>query len=127
MNPALASGITGAAPIWNGIMTEVLKDKVNEAFKVPSGITGTEICGFTGGPKKDGCNNRFEYFISGTEPKKDSYAKAKVWVEKGTGKIVPAGSPNAEEREEFVVSDPYLKQDYCASCPQPSPSPSPGH
>jgi 1A family penicillin-binding protein len=126
MNPALASGITGAAPIWNGIMKSILKDKVNESFKVPSGIRGIWICGSTGGLKNEGCNNRFEYFISGTEPKKDTYTKAKVWVEKGTNKIVAAGSPNAEEKEEVIVNDPYSKQDFCASCaPPPSPTPVP--
>lgn len=125
MNPALASGVTGAAPIWNGIVKFVLLDKVNEAFKVPSGIHGMEICSSTGGAKNEKCSNRFEYFISGTEPKKDTYSRVKVWVEKGTGKIVPAGSPDAEEKEEVVISDPYSKQDFCASCPPPNPTPSP--
>lgn len=126
MNPALASGITGAAPIWNGIMKYILKDKVNESFTVPSGIHGVWICGSTGGLKNEGCNNRFEYFISGTEPTKDTFTKAKVWVEKGTNKIVAAGSPNAEEKEEVIVNDPYSKQDFCASCaPPPTPTPAP--
>lgn len=126
MNPALASGITGAAPIWNEIMKFILNDKVNEAFKVPSSIHGMEICSSTGGLKNTGCSNRFEYFIAGTEPKKDTFAKAKVWVEKGTNKIVAAGSPNAEEREEVIINDPYSKQDFCASCAPPtSPSPAP--
>ncbi len=130
MNPALASGITGAAPIWNAIMTELLRDKVNEAFKVPSGVRGLEICSTTGGLKTDGCSNRFEYFLSGTEPKEDTFKKTKVWVDVTTGQIVPAGSPNAEEKEEIVIQDPYLKKDFCATCPQvlpsPSPSPAPG-
>lgn len=125
MNPYLSSGITGAAPIWNQIMTTVLQDKVNEAFKVPSGVKGMNICSSTGGLANDKCSNRFEYFLTGTEPKKDTYSKTKVWVEKGTGKIVQAGSPNAEEREEFVVEDPYSKQGYCGSCPPPEPTPSP--
>ena len=132
MHPSLASGITGAAPIWNEITTEVLKDKVNEAFKVPSGVVGIEICSTSGGPKKDGCANRFEYFLTGTEPKQDALVRAKVWIDKETGKVVAAGSPNAEEKEELIVKDPYLKEDYCASCPQvfpqasPAPSPAPG-
>ncbi|MBI2598773.1 penicillin-binding protein [Candidatus Curtissbacteria bacterium] len=131
MSQNLASGITGATPIWNQIMKFVLKDQVNEAFKVPSGVVGKEICSFTGGPKNDNCTNRFEYFLAGTEPTKDTFVRAKVWVEKETGKIVAPGSPNAEEREEFVVEDPYSKQGFCGSCapppsPSPSPSPSPG-
>jgi 1A family penicillin-binding protein len=125
MNPALASGITGAAPIWNGIMTELLKDKINEAFRVPTGVVGIQICGTTGGQKNEGCSNRFEYFIAGTEPKKDTFTKAKVWVDKTTGQVVAPGSPNAEEREEIVLRDEFSKKDYCVSCPQLQPSPNP--
>lgn len=125
MHPSLASGITGAAPIWNGIMSEVLKDKINEAFKVPSGVKSVEICSVTGGLKNEGCNNRFEYFLAGTEPTKDTFKKVKVWVDRETGKIVPAGTPNAEEKEEVVIADPFLKEDFCVSCPRPEPSPSP--
>jgi len=125
MNPSLASGITGAAPIWNGIMTELLKDKVNESFKVPSGVHGIEVCSLTGGLKNDQCPGRFEYFIAGTEPKKDTFTKAKVWIDVTTGQVVAPGSPNAVEREEVVIQDPYLKKDFCVSCPQPTPAPSP--
>ena len=125
MNPYLASGITGAAPIWNGIMTYILKDKVNETFKVPSGVVGVQICSVTGGTKNDSCNNRFEYFIAGTEPKTDTFTKSKVWVDKSTGQVVAAGSSNAEEKEEVVVKDPYSNTSFCASCPQLTPSPGP--
>lgn len=38
MNPRLASGITGAAPIWNKIMTYILQDIPDEKFEVPEGI-----------------------------------------------------------------------------------------
>jgi len=125
MNPVIASGITGATPIWSQIMTEVLKDKVNESFKVPSGVTGMEICSVTGGAKNEKCPGRFEYFIAGTEPKKDTFARAKVWIDVTTGQVVEPGSPNAEEREEVVLQDPYSKKDFCVTCPRPQPSPTP--
>lgn len=125
MNPYLASGITGAAPIFNQIMTEVLKNKVNETFKVPSGVVGMEYCSSTGGAKSEGCANRFEYFIAGTEPKKNTFTKSKVWIDKTTGQVVAPGSENAEEQEQIIVNDLYSKKDYCAFCPQIAPSPSP--
>lgn len=126
MHPSLASGITGAAPIWNGIMTNLLKDqKVNETFKVPSGVKGMEICSTTGGLKNEACGGRFEYFINGTQPNTDTFVKAKVWVDIKTGKVVEPGTPESEEREEVVLKDPYTKQDYCVSCPRPEPSPTP--
>lgn len=132
MNPAITSGVTGAAPIWNQIISYVLKDQRNESFKTPSGISSLEICAYTGGQKTEGCVSSFEYFIKGTEPKENTFVKAKVWVDKATGKVVPAGTDNAEEKEEYVIKDLYQKQDYCISCPQtqpppasPPPSPSP--
>ncbi len=125
MNPAITSGVTGATPIWNQIITEVLHDKVNESFKTPTGISAVAICSTTGGQKNDACSNRVEYFIAGTEPKKDTFTKARVWVDKTTGQVVTPGSPNAEEREEVIVNDAFSKRDYCVSCPQVQPSPNP--
>lgn len=125
MNPSITSGVTGAAPIWNGIMTFVLRNARNESFKTPSGVVSREVCTLTGGQKNESCSNRFEYFIAGTEPKQDTFKKAKVWVDKETGQIVEPGAPNAEEKEEIVIQDPYAKKDFCASCPRPEPSPSP--
>lgn len=129
MNPAITSGVTGATPIWNEIMSLVLSDKVNESFKTPSGINAVEVCGTTGGPKKDGCNNHVEYFIAGTEPKTDTFVKAKVWIDVTNGQVVEPNSPNAVEREEVILEDQFSKRQYCVSCAevyaQPSPSPSP--
>lgn len=130
MNPAITSGVTGATPIWNQIITELLKDKVNESFKTPSGINAVEICGQTGGPKKDGCANRVEYFIAGTEPKTDTFVRAKVWIDVTNGQVVEPNSPNAVEREEIILEDQFSKRQYCVSCGEvynpPSPTPSPG-
>jgi membrane peptidoglycan carboxypeptidase len=68
MNPALASGVTGAAPIWRRIMLEALKDKKPESFVRPSGVIDMEIDGFGGGSVVDGQAKRNERFIAGTEP-----------------------------------------------------------
>jgi 1A family penicillin-binding protein len=45
MDPRLASGITGATPIWNRIMTYLVKDKANIAFARPEGVTEGTING----------------------------------------------------------------------------------
>lgn len=125
MNPVIASGITGATPIWHDIMAYLLEDKINETFKVPSGVTSREVCTLTGGTKNEGCASRFEYFLAGTEPKEDTFVKAKVWIDPTNGQVVEPGTPNAQEKEEVVIKDPYSKKDFCVSCPQPGPSPSP--
>ncbi|TSC86379.1 MAG: 1A family penicillin-binding protein [Microgenomates group bacterium Gr01-1014_7] len=45
MNPALTSGITGAAPIWNKIMKGVLEGRQDVAFERPEGIIEATIDG----------------------------------------------------------------------------------
>lgn len=45
MNPALTSGVTGAAPIWNRIMTTITQSEENLAFTRPSRIIDAKIDG----------------------------------------------------------------------------------
>lgn len=80
MNPALASGITGAAPIWNRIMKVALKDFPDEPFTQPSNVIQRDIDGYGGGIPVDGQPTRKEYFIQGTEPTAPApiYQKLKI-------------------------------------------------
>jgi membrane peptidoglycan carboxypeptidase len=57
MNPMLTSGVTGAAPIWHDIMTELLANKSDEISEKPENIVAIP-CYF----------GRVEYFLRGTEP-----------------------------------------------------------
>ena len=41
----VASGVTGATPIWNNLMQELLKDKENEQWVVPNNLVKKNICG----------------------------------------------------------------------------------
>jgi membrane carboxypeptidase/penicillin-binding protein len=56
MNQYLASGLTGAAPIWNSIMNEVLTEETQERFEVPENVflKVDQECG------------RREYFLKGS-------------------------------------------------------------
>lgn len=55
MSQNLASGITGAAPIWNKIMTLLLQGKPDVAVKIPDNIV------------QKTCIGKNEYFIRGNE------------------------------------------------------------
>lgn len=68
MSPTLASGMTGAAPIWNRIMREALKDKKDEPFSRPGNIIEMDIDAVGGGTPQSGQPTRKERFIRGTEP-----------------------------------------------------------
>lgn len=61
MNQYLASGITGAAPIWHDIMSNLLEGKQDEVPAMPPGIVSIP-CYF----------GRPEYFIEGTQPSSGS-------------------------------------------------------
>lgn len=65
----VASGITGATPIWHKIMKTILQDKDNENFLQPESLIKIEICALNGLLPCQGCPTRTEYFIPGTEPK----------------------------------------------------------
>lgn len=80
MNPKIASGITGATPIWNKIMQQLLKDKPDEQFVKPDKVMAMEIDAFSGGLPVGDHSKRTEYFIKGTEPTTTSpiYKKLKI-------------------------------------------------
>ena len=60
MNAKIASGITGASPIWNKIMSFVLKGKSDEQPYKPDNVDALQIDNFAGG------------LPQGTEPKSES-------------------------------------------------------
>lgn len=80
MNQAIASGITGASPIWHKIMANILKGKKDESFEVPKNVQAVEVDALGGGLPVDGQPKRTEYFIKGTEPTTQSpiYKEVKV-------------------------------------------------
>lgn len=66
----VASGITGASPIWSQIMTDLLKNNThNTAFAIPNTMVKINICTITGSLTCSGCPSRMEYFSKGAEPK----------------------------------------------------------
>jgi len=68
MSQSLASGITGAAPIWHSLMVMALKGKPDEEIKKPDNIMALQIDPLTGGLPRDGQPARSDFFIKGTQP-----------------------------------------------------------
>lgn len=68
MNPAIASGVTGASPIWNKLMSQVIKNKKDESPRKPDNIIAVEVDSLTGGMPYDNRPTRSEFFVKGTEP-----------------------------------------------------------
>jgi 1A family penicillin-binding protein len=112
----VASGVTGASPIWRSIMQEILKDKPDEKFNQPEEIVEIDVDKVSGFRAHDGFESEKEYFIKGTEPWADDVVHKKIKVCKGEGKLAtPAdiASGNYEEKEAlyFKEEDPFIDQD----------------
>ncbi len=129
MNSALVSGITGAAPIWNKLMAEVLKGKPDLWPNQPDGIVGARICSLSGllppNPSDQGdpgCPIRFEYFIKGTVPTQREQLNQSVLIDKSTGDIAaPDKTDNVEPQTHQVLSDGLTT--WCLDCQHPANTP----
>jgi len=49
----VASGVSGATPIWNRVVSDLLKNKIEEKWEKPEGVEKRKVCG------------REEYFVEG--------------------------------------------------------------
>lgn len=66
----VASGVTGASPIWRKTMDVLLVNQPIEIFPKPEEVTEVYICGLTNTLTCGDCPSvRKEYYLSGTEPK----------------------------------------------------------
>jgi membrane peptidoglycan carboxypeptidase len=85
MNQYVASGITGATPIWRSFMNEYLKDKENEKLEAPENVKKIEIDELTGMLPYGDSEKRSEWFIEGTEPTapSDWYQRIRVCEDDG--------------------------------------------
>lgn len=123
MNSALVSGITGAAPIWNKLMSRALEGKPDVWPKQPDGIVGAQICAVTGllPPNPDpnagdkGCPTRFEYFIKGTVPNERENLNQNVIIDTTTNDLAaPGQTNNTAIQQHQVISDKI--SNYCLDC-----------
>lgn len=103
----VASGITGASPIWRKIILEVLNGKPNITFEVPGGIVTAAVDTVSGYAAHDGYPSRIERFIVGTEPIADP-VHVKLKVCKSDGKLATPSdisNGNYDEKEYFVFKE----------------------
>lgn len=102
MDPHLASGITGAAPIWHRAVASFLKDKPNEPFVRPEGIVEMDIDALTGYLPFETARVRREIFIRGTVPTAHSDMYQRLKICKSDGKIAAKPCEEAGNFEEKI-------------------------
>jgi len=131
------SGLTGASPIWNRIMREVL-DKAEEGYyhaddeghawpQQPEGVVGVSVCATTGNlpdnPDDPGCPTRFEYFLADAVGAGIESGNKDLEVFKDTGQLANEEAPpeQKETQNHPFLLDP-LGTLICLDCPIASQS-----
>lgn len=105
MSPKIASGATGASPIWHRIIIELLRKYPDGICQKPENVEALEIDADFGGLPNGSNPKRSEYFIKGTEPKDISSFYKKLKISKNNGKLANDIEIRLGEYEEkdFIV------------------------
>ena len=104
----VASGVTGAAPIWRRIFLELLKGKPKEDFVLPDNVVAYEIDSFGGGKPVEGKPTRTEYFLKGTEPQTPAPIYQRLKVSRSTGNLangIEIAAGDFDEKDFIVLSE----------------------
>jgi len=104
----VASGVSGASPIWRRIILEALAGKPNVSFEVPDGMLNLSVDTVSGYRAHDGFATRSEYFIKGTEPGSDDSVHVKLKICKGDGKLATPSNiagGDYEDKEFFIFEE----------------------
>ena len=133
MNQALVSGVTGAAPIWHDIMSELLKGRKPIWPEKPAGVVGRNVCNLTGllapnqapgtSDQVPFCDTRHEFFWEKFLPENNRAVQREIWIRKDTGTPMDPAIPLDQQGElelqmHTVISDP-LVPEFCLDCVYP--------
>ncbi len=125
MHPSLASGVTGAAPIYHDIMEGVLKNTPAEKFPRPDGIVDVEVDSRTGQRVSEYTQGkRTEVFAKNNlPPENDMYIKLRICTPSGLlASAACEAAGQAQDHVFTVLYDPYTKlfqngKTMCNPCP----------
>lgn len=127
----VASGVTGASPIWNKTIRFILeredgkKGKNFQEWPVkPDGVIGTSICSESGFlPGDSGCATRYEYFMKDNVPAETQNLRRQILINKGNQQPIEPGQnvppENIETQERNVLVD-LTNSVLCLDCPFPT-------
>jgi membrane carboxypeptidase/penicillin-binding protein len=118
----IASGVTGASPIWHDIMTNLLKGQPDHFPAQPQGVVTAQVCTLTGLlPTQDNpCDARTELFIKGQLPDHNYPNRRQIWIRRDNNLPLMPGDNviDLNLEEHLVVSDP-LVSEFCLDCQWP--------
>ncbi len=76
----VASGVTGASPIWRKIMLSAWERYKGSDFNPPGNVEARQVDTVSGYPEHDGYQSRADYFVKGTAPTEPDPIHTKVKV-----------------------------------------------
>jgi len=105
----VASGVSGAAPIWRREMLDGLTLKPDVPFAVPEGVSQVEVDKVSGYPAHDGFGSYKEWFVNGSLPSGPDPVHTKVKICKNDpGKLadkVSISQGNYDEKEFIIMRE----------------------
>lgn len=119
MNPFLVSGITGAAPIWNDIMSFILADQEPLWQEKPPDVASAGVCAHGLPPQRgEECKITYtELFWEKSKPSRSTVATKEIWINPETGlPLVPGESEEGLVLETRTVYQDPLTDEYCSDC-----------
>lgn len=120
----VASGVTGASPIWNTIMRKLLKNVKDKPLTKPENITNYQVCNLTGllAQQENQCESHSEYFIKDVLPLgQNNYPiKQQIWVRRSDKFPILPGDETVDRdfEEHTILSDPFTRN-FCLDCNYP--------
>ncbi len=105
MDPRIASGVTGASPIWQKIMIAALKGKQDEKPPQPESVVQIDVDGLMGGKPKEGGPVRKEFFLKGSEPTNISSAYQRQRVCKNNPHRIANDGQDAEDKDVIMLKE----------------------
>ncbi len=118
----VASGVTGASPIWNKIMRRVLNGQKDHFPTQPEGVVSKSICNTTGlvPTNENPCETRNELFIKDIFPPNNIPSQKQIWVRRSDKYPLLPGDATVDLdlEQHLVFSDPFVKE-FCLDCQYP--------
>ena len=116
----LASGVTGAAPIFNDLMTHLLQDKEAVWQDKPSDVASGHVCANGMPPEysEDDCQPlNQDFYWKDSQPSRASIVTKEVWINPETGQPPEPGKQidGLELQKKTIIKDP-VTGSYCQDC-----------
>jgi membrane peptidoglycan carboxypeptidase len=93
----VASGITGATPVWNRAMVSFLSGKSASKFEAPSGVKKVDVDSLTGMLPVSDFASRSEWFVNGTAPTAQSEWYVRLEICRPDGLLANDACKEADE------------------------------